>query len=1186
MGAKGPAGTAERAGKHQRLRGTGFPRLEAVVLLLSCLGVAGEAAADAVVFASRPVTPVIPPGSAPPVECDLQLEYMLDAFEDERDDGKPSVSVSFRLFGVRLLSVDTGLRFEACPGAENPLLLATFEGVRALRIAASCSETVYHLDGVTSAASTYPVYDTGQFRTYVAEERLFYEVACEFIGPASEGASAGQTNTFGELVLFDPLPFNTQAGSGVSVSQLSDGVFFHDVSSPGNTRLQYPANEVEIEGWHVCATGTLRTTALYGNAIDVCVDEPLNCSDGEIQLLERDRAGEWGRPQPTTAGSGSLCGTLSWDDSFAPAVREFALVTLPPPLDSDGDGVPDEIDNCPLILNTDQVDTDSDGQGDVCDLCPTRANFEPSEEVCGGGDDDCDGRSDEGLGTRTCGLGACANAVPLCVDGMEQDCQPLPAAEERCGNERDDDCDGLSDEGCVDCFEESLGQVCTSRMSGQCAAGTLQCPQGQWGQASCVAVQSPTAEECDAEDDDCDGATDEGFGSARCGRGRCNHEQQLCVNGSSRVCDPLQGAADQEGCDDGEDDDCDGLIDEDCAECVQDTDCDDGNPCTFDICTDAGTCTSEARCEAPAICEEGECLPRGLPLGARCGAEVECATGRCVDGVCCDSMCTGLCLACVAELTQADDGTCAPVAEGTDPDDECIDEGEASCGLDGSCDGEGACRHYRAGTVCSSDLCLMPDVADTPDECDGQGHCVEKGEVPCEPGYACVRFACKDSCASDIDCIASYHCVDSQCQPDLPTGSPCTQAGHCQSNHCVDGVCCDTACGGTCRSCLTASKGYGADGFCEAVALGLDGESECEADGLVCGALGVCNGEGACLRKAAETVRCGPTTCADGVVSGQLCDGRGGCASGTAPCGLYGCGGQECASVCEADEDCSNGFCASGGACVALLALGTSCVDNSHCASGHCVDGFCCENACEGQCEACDLPDGRGRCRAIQGTPHGSRTPCAADEAICAGQCNGAARDQCAYPAASTVCGEVSCDDGEERLAACDGAGACRQMHQSCGNYRCDGDRCLERCDDSSDCAAEASCVDQTCRRSGQERACTSDASWRSEDEEGDCFPYRCADGGCLQACESDDDCALGRVCESGTCARPDLEPGGERGGDCGCSTPGRRGSTERGGWLAWALSLVFAFACSRRWRRRATVGRCAADEHQPPIGQ
>jgi hypothetical protein len=35
--------------------------------------------------------------------------------------------------------------------------------------------------------------------------------------------------------------------------------------------------------------------------------------------------------------------------------------------DSDGDGIPDDLDNCPAIPNPDQTDTDGDGKGDVCE---------------------------------------------------------------------------------------------------------------------------------------------------------------------------------------------------------------------------------------------------------------------------------------------------------------------------------------------------------------------------------------------------------------------------------------------------------------------------------------------------------------------------------------------------------------------------------------------------------------------------------------------------------------------------------------------------------------------------------------------------------------------------------------------------------------------------------------------------
>ena len=41
--------------------------------------------------------------------------------------------------------------------------------------------------------------------------------------------------------------------------------------------------------------------------------------------------------------------------------------------DSDGDGVTDDKDNCPMVANTDQLDVDRDGVGDECDSEPAFA---------------------------------------------------------------------------------------------------------------------------------------------------------------------------------------------------------------------------------------------------------------------------------------------------------------------------------------------------------------------------------------------------------------------------------------------------------------------------------------------------------------------------------------------------------------------------------------------------------------------------------------------------------------------------------------------------------------------------------------------------------------------------------------------------------------------------------------------
>ncbi len=65
-----------------------------------------------------------------------------------------------------------------------------------------------------------------------------------------------------------------------------------------------------------------------------------------------------------------------------------------PGADTDGDGVPDERDNCPTIPNPDQRDHDKDGIGDVCDHCPHIADPADPDRDGDGVGDACDPRPD------------------------------------------------------------------------------------------------------------------------------------------------------------------------------------------------------------------------------------------------------------------------------------------------------------------------------------------------------------------------------------------------------------------------------------------------------------------------------------------------------------------------------------------------------------------------------------------------------------------------------------------------------------------------------------------------------------------------------------------------------------------------------------------------------------------------
>ncbi|HVV52127.1 MAG TPA: hypothetical protein VHO06_20835, partial [Polyangia bacterium] len=112
-------------------------------------------------------------------------------------------------------------------------------------------------------------------------------------------------------------------------------------------------------------------------------------------------------------------------------------------------------------------------------------------------------------------------------------------------------------------------------------------------------------------------------------------------------------------------------------------------------------CASDADCVPGHSCVAGSCGPKSN--GQPCSAGSECASTFCVDGVCCNSACTGACHSCALSTSL---GTCAPSpAAAADPRGVCTDQHAASCGTDGTCDGAGGCHKYPAGTQCASESC-------------------------------------------------------------------------------------------------------------------------------------------------------------------------------------------------------------------------------------------------------------------------------------------------------------------------------------------------------------------------------------------------------------------------------------------------------------------------------------------------
>jgi hypothetical protein len=136
----------------------------------------------------------------------------------------------------------------------------------------------------------------------------------------------------------------------------------------------------------------------------------------------------------------------------------------------------------------------------------------------------------------------------------------------------------------------------------------------------------------------------------------------------------------------------------------------------------------------------------------------------------------------------------------------------------------------------------------------------------------------------------------------LPNGSACQADGDCTHGHCVDGVCCESTCGG-CKACSNALTGKD-DGTCAAVASGKDPHDACEDETAAkqCGNDGTCDGEGAC-RKVGSNHVCAKGSCnSDGntFTSATTCDGKGECTiAAPKSCGQYQCADTGCLVTCD-----------------------------------------------------------------------------------------------------------------------------------------------------------------------------------------------------------------------------------------------------------------------------------------------
>ena len=408
-----------------------------------------------------------------------------------------------------------------------------------------------------------------------------------------------------------------------------------------------------------------------------------------------------------------------------------------------------------------------------------------------------------------------------------------------------------------------------------------------------------------------------------------------------------------------------------------DFDCDDGNPCTQDSCDEVTGCINEpfeGPCDDGNACTSGDVCAAGVCSGTAvtCGDENFCTYDICDPAVGCTYPFNDL---------PCDDGN--PCSE----DDHCYQ---------GSCIPGQTLVDCDDDNPCTTDTCN----ADT-GECFHQPNTFtcEDGN-PCTLDDQCVNGACVSG--TPKDCDDGNPCSDDACLPangaceHLPNSGPCDDGNLCTiGDHCQAGACVPT--GGI--DCFDGN-------LCTADAcLPAVGCKHSNLDGIACDDFDICT----------QGDQCQGGACQSGVA--LVCDDGNAC-TGDSCDPVFGCQYQDLITPCDDDDPCTTTDQCQGGLCIGSAPK--DCGDGDPCTLNWCEAGYGCKEELDDGA-TCDDGD-----------------PCSFDDTCSGGQC-------------ISQTGHVDCDDGNP-----------------CTDDACGIDECVYyvvpgACDDEDPCTVSDQCVGGTC---------------------------------------------------------------------------------------------------------------------------